>query len=540
MANNMMQQLFQAEYYSSSSSLLLLLWLALAAATLSVPLLRLRLTPRGPPLPPGPWPLPVIGNMLMMGRLTHRGLAALAGRHGGLFHLRLGRVHAVVVSSPAHAREVLSVQDAAFSGRPASAAVAYLTYGRADMAFAPYGRFWRQVRRLSSTRLFSSRRSQSWLAVRDESAALVRAIAESSGSGGEVVDVGELMFVLTKNVVFRAAFGAGESRGRRQEELVERLHEFSELMGVFSVGDFFPWLRWVDGLRGVNGRLRRARGGLDELVDGIIDEHVEGKKRKGDVDADMVDDMFAFLDDDDLAAAGKIKDDGDNDDDGLRLTRDNIKAIIMDFMFGGTETVAAAMEWAMAELLRSPNDLRRVQQELTETIGLDRTVEETDINTPDSLPFLRCIVKETLRLHPPVPLLLHESMTDCVVGGYTVPRRSRVIVNLWAIGRDRSAWGLDADTFRPARFVGEAAHVDLKGGCFELLPFGSGRRACPAMVFGMYEMELALARLLHAFEWALPDGVKPEELDMGDVFGLTLPRAVRLRAVPKLRLTCSL
>lgn len=538
----MMEQFLQ-EY---SSSLVLLLWLALAA-TLSVPLLRLLLTRRGPPLPPGPWQWPVIGNMLMMGQLTHRGLAALAGRYGGLFHLRLGRVHAVVVSSPAHAREVLGVQDAAFSNRPASAAVAFLTYGRADMAFAHYGRFRRQVRKLSSARLFSrrgSRAARSWLAVRDESAKLVRAIdAEISGSGGgeAAVDIGELLFVLTKNVVFRAAFG---DRGRRQEdELGELLREFSELMGAFSVGDFIPWLRWVDGLRGVDERLRKARAGIDELLDRIIDEHLEGKKKsKDDVDADMLDDMLEFFEeDDDDPAAGK-KDGGDepHNDKGLRLTRNNIKAITMDFMFGGMETVAAAMEWAMAELLRSPDNLRRVQQELAETIGLDRTVLDSDINTvPDSLPFLRCIVKETLRLHPPIPLLLHETATDCVVGGYAVPRRSRVIVNLWAIGRDRSAW-VDPDTFRPARFMAEAAEVDLKGGSFELLPFGSGRRACPAIVFGLYEMELALARLLHAFEWALPASEVPEDLDMDDVFGLSAPRAVRLRAVPKLRLTCPL
>jgi ferulate-5-hydroxylase len=153
------------------------------------------------------------------------------------------------------------------------------------------------------------------------------------------------------------------------------------------------------------------------------------------------------------------------------------------------------------------------------------------------------VVKEILRLHPPVPLLLHETASDCVVGGYAVPVGSRVIVNAWAINRDGAAWGEDAGAFRPARFMpgeGEAAAVDFKGGNFEFIPFGSGRRACPAIVFGLYELELALARLVHAFEWALPGGMAPEDLDMEDVFGLTATRAVRLHAVPTLRLTCPL
>uniref|UniRef100_A0ACD5WJV0 Uncharacterized protein n=1 Tax=Avena sativa TaxID=4498 RepID=A0ACD5WJV0_AVESA len=504
------------------------LWLVLA--TLAFALLRTHLTSRSPPLPPGPMPLPIIGNMLMMDQLTHRGLAALAGKYGGLLHLRLGRVHTVVVSTPEYAREVLQVQDIAFSNRPASTAIAYLTYDRADMAFAHYGHFWRQVRKLSAVKLFSRRRTESWLAVREGSAELVRTVAESAGQS---INVGELIFALTNNVVLRAAFGTRD--GGRQDEFIALMQEFSGLFGAFNVGDFIPWLGWVDA-RGINKRLRAARAFLDELIDKIIDEHVKSGKSTDDADADMVDDMLAFLDE---ATDGDTTGDGDELHNGFRLTRNNIKAIIMDFMFGGTETVASTVEWALAELLRSRGNLRRLQRELADVVGLDRNVDEGDV---EKLPFFRSVVKEILRLHPPVPFLLHETAVDCVVGGrYTVPVGSRVIVNVWAINRDGEAWGKDANAFRPARFMpgeGEAAAADFKGGCFQFIPFGSGRRACPAIVFGLYELELMLARLVHAFEWALPGGMKPEELDMADVFGLTAPRAVRLHAVPTPRLTC--
>ncbi|KAK3153036.1 hypothetical protein QOZ80_2BG0166800 [Eleusine coracana subsp. coracana] len=508
-------------------------WVFLASVTALV-LLQLRRRGKKAPLPPGPKPLPIIGNMNMMDQLTHRGLAKLAEQYGGLLHLRLGRLHAFAVSIPEYAREVLQAQDSAFSNRPATIAITYLTYDRADMAFAHYGPFWRQMRKLCVMKLFSRRRAETWVAARDESAALVRAVARSSG---EPVNLGELIFALTKNVIFRAAFGTRDGDG--QDEFIAILQEFSKLFGAFNIGDFIPWLGWWDP-QGINRRLRAARAALDRFIDKIIDEHMRRGKSPDDADADMVDDMLAFLAEAKQTAAGEKKA-GDGDDDlqnTLRLTRENIKAIIMDVMFGGTETVASAIEWAMAEMMHSPDDLRRLQQELADVVGFDRNVNESDL---DKLPFLKCVVKETLRLHPPIPLLLHETAEDCVVGGYSVPRGSRVMINVWAIGRDAGSWK-DADAFRPARFApeGEAHGLDFKGGCFEFLPFGSGRRSCPGTALGLYALELAVAQLAHGFNWALPDGMKPSELDMSDIFGLTAPRATRLYAVPTPRLNCPL
>ncbi|XP_037479558.1 cytochrome P450 84A1-like [Triticum dicoccoides] len=482
---------------------------------------------KAPPLPPGPYPLPIVGNMFIMDQLTHRGLAALAKRYGGILHLRLGQVHAVVLSTPEYAREVLQAQDVAFSNRPATVAAIYLTYDRADMAFAHYGPFWRQMRKLCVMKLFSRRRAGTWLAVRDESAALVRAVARRSG---ECVNLGELIFNLTKNVTFRAAFGADAAgdAGKR-DEFIAIMQEFSQLFGGSSIGDFIPWLGWAD--QGLNVRARAARTALDEFIDRIIDEHMRRGKNPDDVDADMVDDMLAFL-----PEAKPKKTAGDDLQNSLRLTRENIKAMIMDVMFGGTETVASGIEWAMTEMMHSPDDICRLQQELADVVGLDRNVDESDL---DKLPFLKCVIKETLRLHPPIPILHHENVEDCVVGGYSVPRGSSVMINVFAIGRDAKVWK-DANMFRPSRFMageGEAARVDFKGNCFEFLPFGSGRRSCPGMALGIYSLEFAVAQLAHGFSWALPDGMKPSELDMTDIFGLTAPRSTRLSAVPTPRLT---
>lgn len=204
-------------------------------------------------------------------------------------------------------------------------------------------------------------------------------------------------------------------------------------------------------------------------------------------------------------------------------------------MFGGTETVASAIEWAMAELMRNPEDLKRVQQELANVVGLDRRVEESDI---DKLSFLKCALKETLRLHPPIPLLLHETAEDAEVSGYYIPKKSRVMINAWAISRDKNSWE-DPDTFKPSRFLKQGV-PDFKGSNFEFIPFGSGRRSCPGMQLGLYALDMAVAHLLHCFTWELPDGMKPSEMDMSDVFGLTAPRASRLVAIPSKRVVCNL
>ncbi|CBI17416.3 unnamed protein product, partial [Vitis vinifera] len=373
------------------------------------------------PYPPGPKGLPLIGSMNMMDQLTHRGLAKIAKQY-------------------------------------------------ADMAFAHYGPFWRQMRKLCVMKLFSRKRAESWESVREEVESTVRTVASSIGSP---VNIGELVFTLTKNIIYRAAFGTSSKEG--QDEFISILQEFSKLFGAFNIADFIPWLSWVDP-QGLNARLAKARKSLDD-----------------EVDTDMVDDLLAFY-----SEEAKVNESEDLQN-AIELTRDNIKAIIMDVMFGGTETVASAIEWAMAEMMKSPEDLKKVQQELADVVGLNRRVEESDL---EKLTYLK------------------------------------VMINAWAIGRDKNSWD-EPETFKPSRFL-KAGVPDFKGSNFEFIPFGSGRRSCPGMQLGLYALELAVVHLLHCFTWELPDGMKPSELDMGDVFGLTAPRATRLVAVPSPRLECPL
>ncbi|XVE67051.1 hypothetical protein DITRI_Ditri08aG0129100 [Diplodiscus trichospermus] len=506
---------------SSPMSCILLLWFFF------VFLLVLR---RKKPYPPGPRGYPIIGNMKMMNQLTHRGLAQLSKQYGkaGLLHLSIGKMHMVAVSTPEMAREVLQVQDSVYSNRPANDAVIYLTYDRADMAFANYGPFWRQMRKICVMKVFSRKRAESWASVREEVASTVETVMKNLGSP---VNIGDLVFALTRNITYRAAFGSFSRDG--QDDFIKILQEFSKLFGAYNVADFFPWLGWINNGQEFRNRLVKARASLDRFIDHIIDEHLvkrnTGKDGKDDhdVEDDMVDELMAFYGED--VSNGE----DDSSQSAVKFTKDNIKAIIMDVMFGGTETVASSIEWAMAELMKNPEELKKVQQELADVVGLNRVVHESDV---ENLTYFKCAIKETLRLHPPIPLLLHETTVDSVLAGYHVPAKSRVMINAWAIGRDPSSWK-DPDVFKPSRFLQNGA-PDFKGNDFQFIPFGSGRRSCPGMQLGLYALELSVAHLLHCFSWELPNGMKPNELDMKDLFGLTAPLATRLVAVPSYRLSC--
>ncbi|KAF7850602.1 hypothetical protein BT93_L5206 [Corymbia citriodora subsp. variegata] len=198
------------------------------------------------------------------------------------------------------------------------------------------------------------------------------------------------------------------------------------------------------------------------------------------------------------------------------------------------DTSATAIEWAMAELIKHPSAMKKLQEELEKAVGLNRAVDESDV---EGLVYLDMVIKETMRLHPVAPLLLpHEATEDCTVNGFHIPYKSRVIVNVWSIGRDPKVWTThDLEEFVPERFLGSS--LDVKGRDFQLLPFGTGHRGCPGMQLGFTVVRFVVAQLMHCFDWDLPGGISPSELDMTEEFGLTTPRAKHLVVTPRYRLS---
>jgi cytochrome P450 len=186
------------------------------------------------------------------------------------------------------------------------------------------------------------------------------------------------------------------------------------------------------------------------------------------------------------------------------------------------------MNWAMTFLMKNPKAMRKAQEEVRNLFGNKGFVDEDDVQ---QLPYLKAVVKETMRLQPTAPLLIpRETTKECCVGGYEIPAKTLVYVSAWAVGRDPEAWENPYE-FNPDRFLGSS--IDLKGNDFELIPFGAGRRICPGIFIALATVELSLANLLHKFDWEMPSGV--EDIDMDDVLpGIVPHMRDALCLVPKL------
>ncbi|KAL4559745.1 hypothetical protein LXL04_031890 [Taraxacum kok-saghyz] len=451
--------------------------------------------------PPSPRKLPIIGNLHQLGSKPHRFLQALTQTHGPLVLIQLGSVPVLVASSPESAREILKTHDAVFASRPILKIPDTLTYGSKSIAFSPYGEYWRQVRSIAVLALLSSRRVQSFKKVREEETRfMIDKIGESCGS---VFDLGELLNSLTNNVVCRVALGR-TYHGTNVNDLLAR---FAYLLGAFSVGNYIPWMSWVDRLSGLEGRTQKIAKEFDDVLEVALEEHIN-KKRVVEGENDESHDLIDIL----LDAQRE-------NTTSFTLHRDIIKAVIMDVFAAGTDTTFAAIEWAISELIKNPKVMKKLQKEIREIAQGKSMISEEDL---EKMHYLQAVIKESLRLHTPLPLLIfRETIQDVKLMGYDIKAGTQVFINAWAIGRDPSLWE-EAEKFKPERFLNSS--VDYKGMNFEFLPFGAGRRGCPGIQFATVIVELVLANLVYRYDFSLPDDVGGEELDMseGTVSGTVL------------------
>jgi tryptamine 5-hydroxylase len=205
-----------------------------------------------------------------------------------------------------------------------------------------------------------------------------------------------------------------------------------------------------------------------------------------------------------------------------KMLIDRYRHGLQDIFVAGSDTSFAALEWVMTELLRHPRVLKKAQDEIRRVIGDKGSVEESDVG---DLHYLRAIIKETFRLHPVIPLLVtRESVAPCTLGGYHIPAGTRVFINTFAMGRDPEIWDRPLD-FSPERFEsnnnGGGATADVvMDPDYKLLPFGGGRRGCPGYMFALATLQLSLASMLYHFDWALPSGMRADDVNLDEIFGL--------------------
>ncbi|KAF3570129.1 hypothetical protein F2Q69_00060784, partial [Brassica cretica] len=423
--------------------------------------------------------------------LPHRCFHKLSSKHGPVMLLRLGRPNTLV------------------SGK--------LSYGFKDINLGPYGEYWRQMRKLVVTELFSLKKVQSFRYIREEeSDFMVKKVSESALKQSPV-DLNETFFSLTASIICRVALGQNIDEGGfliDQERIEELVTDAVEALAGFTFSDFFPGAlgSFVDWLFQRHKKINKVFDDLDAFYQHVIDEHLkpEGRKNK-----DIVCLLLDMID-------------KQGSEDSFKLSVDNVKAILMDIFLAGVDTCAITMIWVMTELVRNPKVMKKAQENIRATLGLKRErITEEDLGRVD---YLKLIIKETLRLHPSGPLLLpRETVSHVKVQGYDIAPKTQIQVNAWTIGRDPKRW-TDPEDFIPERF--ENSSVDFRGQHFDLLPFGSGRRVCPAMAMGIAIVELGLMNLLYYFDWKLPDGMKVGDIDMEEAGILTIVKKVPLQRVP--------
>ncbi|GJN39849.1 hypothetical protein PR202_gb28997 [Eleusine coracana subsp. coracana] len=478
-------------------------------------------------LPSPPNRLPVLGHMHLMGPLPHVSLAALAAKHGpDLMPLRLGSVPTVVASSPRAAEAILRTHDHVFASRPSSMVADIILYGASDSCYAPYGAHFRKVRKLVTLHLLSSKKVLAYRPDREEEVALVmeKLVISAAAGAAAVVDMREMLQSFTNDLICRAVSGKFFREEGRNKMFRELIGANATLLGGFNLEDYFPKLARLKLVRKIIcAKAMKINKRWDQLLNKLIHDHVTRlqQQQASDTDAQQEEDS-SFIE-----VLLSLQEE-------YGLTTDHIKAIVISMFEAGTETSYLVLEVAMAELMRHPRVMAKLQDEVRRSVvpkGQEMVTEDDLTN----MRYLKAVIKETLRLHPPGPLFIpHLSLHDCeVVDGYTIPAGTRVIVNAWAIGRLEEVWGENPEEFLPERFL-DASHVDLKGNDFCYFPFGSGRRMCPGIHAAAATLGIMLANLVYRFDWELPTGMKEEDVDMTEVFGLTVHLKEKLFLVPKL------
>nr|GLL36138.1 cytochrome P450 71A3-like [Ipomoea trifida] len=325
---------------------------------------------------------------------------------------------------------------------------------------------------------------------------MVQKIKQSCGS---LVNLSDILMWFSNNIICRVALGRKYSDDENgKKDMNPLIGEVYKMLGMFDIGDYIPWLAWVNRINGFDGRVKKLAKELDEFFEAVIEEHSLVNKKEEDV-LDLVDILLQIQRENTI---------------GFPIHRDSVKALILDMFAAGTHTIYTVLEWTMAELIKNPKTMEKLQNEVITKFKTNEDLE--------TMQYLKAVIKESLRLHIPVPLLApRKASQDVKVMGFNVKTGTQVLVNSWAIGRDPKIWE-NPEEFKPERFLN--SNVDYKGMHFELIPFGAGRRGCPGVAFGVIVLELAIATLLCEFDFALGK----EELDMRESIGLTCHKEVPL------------
>ncbi|CAM6045004.1 unnamed protein product [Sphagnum compactum] len=458
-------------------------------------------------LPPGPLALPIVGNWLQVGDdLNHKNLSELAQKHGDVFMLRMGQRNLVVVSSPDLAKEVLHTQGVEFGSRTRNVVFDIFTGDGQDMVFTVYGEHWRRMRRIMTVPFFTNKVVQSSrFAWEDEANHVIKdlkAMPEALTTG---VVIRRRLQLMMYNIMYRLMF---DSRFESEDDpLYVKLKalngERSRLAQSFeyNYGDFIPILRPF-----LKGYLKVCKEVKDRRLALFKEFFLDERKRMLSVLGPKAQSEKCGMDHIlDAQSKGEI-------------SEDNVLYIVENINVAAIETTLWSIEWGVAELVNNPEIQKKIRAELDNTLGKGNLISEPDTYN-NKLPYLTAFVKEIMRLHMAIPLLVpHMNLHDAKLAGYDIPAESKILVNAWWIANNPKYWD-QPEKFMPERFLN--ANIEASGNDFRFLPFGAGRRSCPGIIIAIPLLSIVLGRLVQSFELLPPPGVKQVDVtEKGGQFSL--------------------
>nr|AZU97075.1 cytochrome P450 [Arnebia euchroma] len=477
-------------------------------------------------LPPGPPGWPVFGHMFNLGSDPHITTAKLKEKYGPVIWLRIGSMNTMMILNAKAAAEFFKNHDISFADRNIVETMRSHNYNESSLVLAPYGSFWRMLRRLCTVEMFTQKKINETEHVRrkciDDMLLWIEDEANNIKEEGGGIQVTRFIFLAGFNMVGNLMLSRNlvDPKSKKASDFYTAMMGVSEWTGKPNISDLFGFVKPFD-LQGLKRKIDRDMGKALEIASAFVKERMNGQKEGQEKKKDFLDVLIEF--------------EGNGKDEPDKLSEHDINVFILEIFLAGSETTSSSAEWVLTELLRHPEEMTKVQAEIDKIVEVGKKLEEKDI---DRLPYLQAVVKEGLRLHPPLPFLIPRRATcDTNFMGYQIPKNTQVLVNVWAIGRDPDCWD-DPMSFKPQRFIG--SKVDYKGQHFEYIPFGAGRRMCVGIPLGHRMLHFVLGSLLHEFDWELDGSIKGKPIDMRDRVGSTMRKFVPLRAVPRKRIEQSL
>ncbi|XP_074310523.1 cytochrome P450 71A3-like [Silene latifolia] len=445
----------------------------------------------------------IIGNLHQLGKLPHRFLRSLSERYGDLMLLHLGTKPILVVSSANGAEEIMKTHDINFANRPYSKIAALVIYDGKDIAFGKYGEHWRKLKSICVLNMLSNKKVRSFRKIREEEVGLmVESIQKSTPNSP--LNLSNTFMKLISDLVFRALFG----KNCGEEYLGPLLKELSEAVGSFIFGDFIRWLGWIDEFSGVLSKGRKVARSLDSLIQKRVEEHINGF----DDDGRNQEDKIQYLVD--------VLLESQRNDSSIDM--DTVKALLMDMITAGIETTATLLEWTMSELLMHPLVMKRLQKELRGFLRGKTVINEDDLK---DMMYLKAVIKESLRLHPPLPFLLfRESSQDARVQNYDI--------RLWNTSyHQRVGPTTTPDLLGRAEELDERDFLTIRGMTLDSFRLEVEDEVATGLLSLMLKFELALAKSCRSLQLEVADEVNVDSF-MAESFGASLRRRDPFIAIP--------